>query len=116
MKYKLIGPDFKDYKFKTIDDVPLPENFSFPDAYQKLFFNNLKIQRTLMHNLTCEPHLRADLLTSSISGDKIVPDKEKQLQQIEFIELIKSMDTENMSYQQALDYSKKIITEYLKIY
>lgn len=116
LKYRLLGPDFAQYKFKNIDDVPLPEDFSYIEALNNILANNKYIHNTLAHNLTCEPHLRADLLTHTLSGNTIISDVEKQMKQIEFIEMIKQMDLNQINHEQALDYSKKIISEYLKMY
>lgn len=116
LKYKLFGKDYQKYKFKTIDDIPLPENYTLTDAHVEHLKTNKTLQTTLMHNLTCEPHLRGDLFTSFISGDKIVPNIEKQIQQVEFIEMVKQMDLTNITPEQASDYVLKITSEYFKMY
>lgn len=116
LKYKLFGPDYKDYKFKTLDDIPMPENLTLTDAYAEHLKTNKVIQTTLMHNLTCDNHLRGDLLTAFISGDKIIPNTDKQKQQVEFIEMVKQMDLTNITPDKASEYVLKITSEYFKMY
>lgn len=116
LKYRLLGPDYKDYTFKTLEDITLPENFSFLELRDEVTETNKKIQSTLMHNLTCEPHLRTDLMTHTISANRVIPNKEKQIQQIEFIEMVKRMNLENITHEQALEYTYKILSQYTKMY
>jgi hypothetical protein len=116
LKYKLFGPDYKDHQFKNINDIPMPENLTLTDAYAEHLKTNKTIQTTLMHNLTCDNHLRGDLLTTFISGDKIVPNTDKQKQQVEFVEMVKQMDLTNITPDKAHEYVLKITSEYFKMY
>ena len=94
----------------------MPENLTLTDAYAEHLKTNKTIQTTLMHNLTCDNHLRGDLLTAFISGDKIVPNIDKQKQQVEFVEMVKQMDLANITPDKAHEYVLKITSEYFKMY
>jgi hypothetical protein len=116
LKYNMYGPDYKNIVFKTINEIPTPENFDFPQAYLQITQLNKKIQDTLSHNLTCEPHLRCDTLLNTISGNEVILKVDKQREQIEFLEMIKSMELKEATHEQLQDYAKKIISEYMKMY
>jgi hypothetical protein len=116
LKLKLYGPEYKDLVFKTIDSITVPQDFSFPQAFTTMIDVSKKVQTALSHNLSCDPCMRCDTLLNTISGDQIIPNVEKQKQQIEFIEMVKTMDPVNATPEQLLEYSKKVVSEFIKMY
>lgn len=117
LKYDVYGSDFTEVKFKTLDDIPVPENFVPHEALLSITQKNKDIHSTLSHNITCEPHMITNTMLHNITDGQIVPDIEKHKKHIEFIELIKQMPIgADMSNEQCLDNVKKIISQYLITY
>lgn len=116
VKYKLYGPNYKDVVFKTIDEISLPTNLQPQEMLGAVMNVGKKIQTALAHNLSCEPHLRCDTLLNTVSCDQIIPNVEKQKQQIEFIEIVKSMQLESASEEQLRNYALKIVGQFIKMY
>lgn len=117
LKYDLYGPEYKNIKFKTIDDIPAPTNFAVEEMLQAVINKTQSIQKTLLENLDHKPELFTNTMLNTVSGDKIIPNIEKHKQHIEFVELIRQIPIdESLSIEQIQEYSKKIISEFVKRY
>lgn len=117
LKHDLYGPEYKDIKFKTIDDIPTPTNFVPEEMLQAVINKTQSIQKTLLENFDHRPEQFTNTVLNTVSGDTIIPNIDMHKKHIEFVELIKQIpiDTE-FTDQQILDYSKKIISEFINTY
>jgi hypothetical protein len=104
------------YQLKTINDLPVPTDFHAEQAFLSVMKSTERIKNTLMHNVTCEPHLMTNTMLNSISGDTIMPDTDRYRSHIEFVEMIRNIPVHELSTNELLDYSKRIITEFTKRY
>jgi hypothetical protein len=117
LKYDVYGPEYKDIKFKTIDEVPIPTNFTPEEMLQGVINKTQSIQRTLLENIDRSPEQFTNTILNTVSGDKITPNVDMHKKHIEFVELIRQIPVSaELTNQQILDYSKKIISEFVKTY
>ena len=117
LKYDLYGPEYKDVKFKTIDEIPSPSSFAPEEMLQAVTNKTQSIQRTLLENLNNEPNQFTNTVLNTVSGDKIIPNIDMHKKHIEFVELIRQIPVDvELTTEQILDYSKKIISSFVKTY
>jgi hypothetical protein len=116
LKFEVYGPDFKDIKFKTLEEVPAPENFQPEEVIQTVTNKIQGMQRTLLENADRPPHLFTNTMLNAVSGEKITPDINRYKTHIEFVELLKNMKVSELTDEQVYDYAKKIITQFVQTY
>lgn len=117
LKYDIYGPEYKDIKFKTVDDIPTPVNFTPEVMLQAVVEKTQSLQKTLLENIDRGPELFTNTILNTVSGDKIIPNIDMHKKHIEFIELIRQIPVgTNLSNEQILNYSKKIISEFVNTY
>jgi hypothetical protein len=116
LKLEVYGPDFKNIKFKTLEDVPAPESFKPEEVVQAVTNKIQGMQRTLLENADRPPHLFTNTMLNSVSGEKIIPDTDKYKKHIEFVELLRNIQVSKLPDEQVYDYAKKIIAEFVKTY
>lgn len=117
LKYDLYGPEYKDIKFKTIDEIPVPADFTPEVMFQEVTNKTQSLQQTLLENVDRKPELFTNTILNTVSGDRIIPNIEAHKKHIEFLELIRQIPVgENFTNEQLLDFSKKIIFEFINTY
>lgn len=117
LKYDLYGPEYKDIKFKTIDELPTVTGTAPEEMLLAVTEKAKTLQQKLLENLDRSPELFTNTILNTVSGDKIIPDIDMHKKHIEFVELIRQIPVDaKLSNEQILDYSKKIISEFIKNY
>ncbi len=117
LKYDLYGPEYKDKKFKTVDDIPAPTNLTPEVMLQAVVEKTQSLQRTLLENIDRKPEQYTNTILNTVSGDKIIPNIDMHKKHIEFVELIRQIPVgAELTNEQILDYSKKIISEFINTY
>jgi hypothetical protein len=117
LKYDLFGADYKDIKFKTIDDIEVPESVELIEYLPQVTKTSDTIHKKLLHNATCEPEHITSTAFFTLSNDTIpIPDLDKHREHIEFVEMIKQIPVNDINSKTAVLYAKKIASEYLRIH
>lgn len=117
LKLNIYGPEYKEKKFKTLDDIPAPENFEFEQAVLSVTGKIQEMQKTLLENADRPPHLFTNTVLNTVSGESIIPNIDKHKKHIEFIELIKQMPSvSELDNEQVLVCAKKIVSEFINTY
>jgi len=112
MVYNFFGPD---YTFKTFDDVPEPDYIPTHECVKYINEKMKDLHKTSMHNLTCCPEQQIHMAFGFLSGDEVVYDFNKQKNYLEFFEMLRRVDPQQLLPGKVEILSKKIISEYLKV-
>jgi hypothetical protein len=117
LKLNIYGPEYNDIKFKTLDEIPVPENFEPEKVVLTVTSTIQSMQKKLLENADRPPHLFTNTILNEVSGEKIIPDINKHKNHIEFIELIKQMPSvSELDNNQITEYAKKIVSQFVKTY
>jgi hypothetical protein len=99
------------YTFKTIDDLPLPENFDAAGCINTAIQLQEKNSTTIQNNLSCIK-LSPGTLFYSVSGDEVAVDKGKQQNFIELLEIVKQIPVDSLSDDELKVTAKKLLHFY----
>jgi len=113
--YKLYGPDYKNHKFKQIDEILPPLSLDFEKINKTLEINREYVNKTIQHNLTALPHQQLRTIVDALSNDVVVPNIDMQKNIIEFAEMIKQIPSDKINEITSIDYARKILDQYSKL-
>ena len=116
LKFDIYGPEYKDIKFKTIDEIPAPINFVPEQVVQTVTDSIQKINNNLLTSLERPIEQTTNTILNTVSGDQIISNINMQKKHIEFIELIKQIPVGELTNEQIDICSKKIILQFIETY
>jgi len=109
-----------DYKFPTIDDIPMPMDFCIHTTISKLTSINAQqkdlhdTHYTEMDNFYDHPHIGNAFAT--LSGDTFVINTDQLKKYIEFHEIVKSVPVERINSFEAPLITQKLLHHYTNIF
>ena len=103
------------HKFKTLEDLEEPEKLPYEKCLEYVKQKNEEVLLTTFHNLTCCEEDQIHTAFTCCSGNKILPDFNRQGKYIEFLELTKNISLEDITNENCQSIAKKLIAEYMKI-
>jgi hypothetical protein len=101
----------EDYVFKTIEDLPLPETFNPIENLNTLTQLQQNSIATIQNNLS-SIKLAPGVLFYTASGNEVAVNTAKQQNFIELLEIIKQIPINNLSDEQILTTTKKLLHFY----
>lgn len=116
MKFKLLGKDYKDYKFKTIDDVPFPGFLDKKECQDKLKKCTDIIYQNINHNLSAHGTQKLETVFHTLSNNVPVWDKDSNLKMLEFAEVVKSIPVNGINVSNAYTFANKLLSEFTKVF
>lgn len=116
LKMNIYGPEYKDYVFKTLEDIPNPVDFVPEQALKQLLETNSKLNEKVLAGFDSSTGHFVNTALNTVSGDVVTPDIDAHKRHIEFIELIRQIPIENLSDEKVIEYSRKLISEYIRSY
>lgn len=115
--FEHFGPD---YKFPTIDDIPMPDNFCIHTCICKLTSINAQ-QKELhdthyaqMDNIHDHPHIGNAFVT--LSGDTFSVNTDQVKKYIEFHEIVKSVPVDKINTIESAVIAQKLLHQYTNIF
>lgn len=104
-----------DYKFKTIDEVPEPEEIPLDECVNYLAQKEKELNKTMFHNLTCCPEHQLQSAFEYMSGDQVVCNVEKQKNYLEFFEMVRQIPLDSITTENSPILAKKLVSEFIKV-
>jgi len=105
-----------DHKFKTLDDVPDPgQDLPYEECLKFLRTKEEEFNKTTFHNLTCKPEQQLTSVYQAISCDKIICDKEREKNYLEFFEMVRRIPAASITPETCDIITRKIIGEYMRV-
>lgn len=112
LKYEYFGPD---YCFKCLDDVEEPEKVPWERCLEYIKQKNDEILSTTFYNLTCNEEDRVDTAFACCSGEKLIPDHDRQKKYIEFIEMARNIPLNSITDENYMSVAKKLVAQYVQV-
>lgn len=104
-----------DHEFKSIDDVPEPEEIPVNECIKFFDQKEKEISRTIFHNLTCTPEQQLHSPFEFLSGEQILCHIDKQKKYLEFFEMVRQIPIDSITTENYTVLAKKLIAEYVKV-
>ncbi len=112
LKYNYFGPD---YQFKTLQDIEEPEKIPYEKCLEYIKQKNEQVMFTTFHNLTCDEENKIYTAFMCCSGDKFIPDHQRQKKYIEFLEIARNIPITSITSENCNGIAKKLIAEYMRV-
>lgn len=112
LKYEYFGPD---HCFKCLDDIEEPEKIPFERCIEYIKQKSDEALSTTFHNLTCCEEDKIYTAFACCSGDKLMPDHNRQKKYIEFLEIARNIPIEEITEENYMSVAKKLISQYMQV-
>lgn len=105
----------KDHVFKSLDDIEEPEKIPYERCIEYIKQKSNEVLSTTFHNLTCCEEDKIYTAFVCCSGDKMLPDHNRQKNYIGFLETTKNISLDDITDENYMSVAKKLISEYIKV-
>lgn len=116
MKYRLLGENYKDYKPKSINDIEYTGPIDKQACKEVLKKCTENVYLNINHNLTACDDNKLETVFHVISNGCPAWDKDKNLQLLEFTEMVKNIPISSINSNTAYIYANKLVSEFVKVF